>query len=128
MRYFIGIIAHFVPDWQMKNAMLSCTRCRGYRTGVRICHQYDEALDIYEIDGKVSEVVSDNASNMANAFQIPDGEENGTEHDEDSDSFDENDVQNEVSEDLDVPIDMNYYSPEHIGYINVHCNCVSKIE
>ena len=45
---------------------------------------FKEALDIYEIDGKVSEVVTDNASNMTNAFKIPDGEENGVEDDEDS--------------------------------------------
>ena len=98
----------------MKNVMLSCNRFRGSHTEERICQQYDKALVAYGIAGKVSEVVSYNASNVCRAFSIP-GVEEGESDEGDSPEFDE-DIRPEDDELSEDHFDMEYmYIPEHQG-------------
>lgn len=91
MRAFIGITAHFILNWKMKNVMLSCNRFRGSHIGERIRQQYDEAVATYGIADKVSEVVSDNASNMLKAFSMPGVDVSEFESDEEGNSSESDD-------------------------------------
>ena len=48
--------------------MLACTRFRGPHTGEHILLKYEEIISLFELQGKVGCIVTDNASNMLRAF------------------------------------------------------------
>ena len=68
MRSYMGLTSHFILDYTLHSAMLSCTRFRGSHTGESIRDQYDEILSVFSISNKVCATVTDNAANMTRAF------------------------------------------------------------
>lgn len=70
MRAFLGVTGHYIADWQMRSVMLACTRFKGRHTGDAIRREYEETVTCYEIGHKVSNIVTDNASNMIKAFSF----------------------------------------------------------
>ena len=94
---FIGITGHYILDWTLKSVMLACKRFKGIHTADNIAKEFDETMCTFEISDKIVQVVTDNASNMINAFKIP-AFESISENSESSDS-DESDDENEVPDD-----------------------------
>ena len=82
MRSFIGITAHFVCNWKLQSAMLSCSRFKGRHTGESIFQEYENTMETFNISSKVKHVITDHASNMLKAFNLPGYEE---EEEEDTD-------------------------------------------
>lgn len=70
MRAFLGVTGHYIADWQMRSVMLACSRFKGKHTGDAIHREYEETIANYEIGHKVSNIVTDNASNMIKAFSF----------------------------------------------------------
>lgn len=85
MRGFIGITGHYILDWTMKSVMLACSRFRGRHTAENISQQVDETLACFDIAEKVTNIVTDNASNMIKAFSLPGFETEDTDKDFDED-------------------------------------------
>ncbi len=109
MRSYLGVTAHYVQDFQLKKAMLSCIRFRGSHTAENIAEQYDSLIEEYDLRGKVLTIITDNAANMLKAFRLP-GMETGNEEDPDADLPDSS----ETSDDLD---------PELLALLPRHHSC-----
>ena len=88
MQSFIGIIAHFVCNWKLQSAMLSCSRFKGRHTGESIFQEYETTMETFNISSKVKHVITDHASNMLKAFNLPGYEEEEEEEDTDDDDED----------------------------------------
>ena len=95
MRSYLGITPHFArkvtqPAGKKKlsSLLLKCRRFLGSHTGESIELAFEEALEEFEINDKVTYVVTDNAANMRAAFktQFPTVE---TEADDDHDELGE---------------------------------------
>ena len=84
MKAYIGITGHYIKDFKMQSVMLACRRFKGSRTAENILSMYQQVTDSFNLDGKITSIVTDNASNMTKAFQHPD-----CESDSESDSEDE---------------------------------------
>ena len=70
MRSYLGVTCHFIVDFKLQCAMLSCHRFRGSHTGERIIQLFEEIVASFNISGKVDRVITDNASNMKKAFRL----------------------------------------------------------
>ena len=68
MRVFLGI--HYILDWSMKSVMFACSRFRGSHTADNIA-QVDETIACFDLGGKITNIVTDNAANMVQAFALP---------------------------------------------------------
>ncbi len=90
MRSYFGMTAHFVVDWQLRSAMLSCTRFHGSHTGYAIADEFEKTIASFNLTKKISFTVSDSASNMMKAFSLPSFEVE-TENASDDDYDDEPD-------------------------------------
>ena len=94
MRGFIGITGHCIINWTMESVMLACKRFTGRHTAENIRQQYEETVASFDIAEKITNIVTDNASNMTKAFcfDLPgfDGAVEDAESDDDGDTNDEN--------------------------------------
>lgn len=70
MKGFIGITGHFILDWCIESIMVSCKRFRGQHCAENIRQEYEEAVACNNIADKITNIVTDNATNMAKAFQV----------------------------------------------------------
>ena len=70
MRSYLGMTAHCIIDWKMHSFMLACKRFTGRHTADNILQEYEE-ISFYNIPDKVSDIVTDNASNMMCTFSLP---------------------------------------------------------
>ena len=70
MRSYLGVTCHFIVDFKLHSAMLSCHHFRGSHTGERIIQNFEEIVTSFDISGKVDKVITDNASNMKKAFRL----------------------------------------------------------
>ena len=68
MRGFLGVTVHYISDSGLQTKLLVCERFTGRHTGVRIAEHFETVVDEYGLDGKVTYLVTDNASNMKRAF------------------------------------------------------------
>ena len=92
MRGFIGITCHFINDsWSMQSIMLCCKRFRGQHTAENIAQYYEEMISTFNIVGKVTTVVTDNASNVVKAFHLPGFANTADDDDDEASSSDEDD-------------------------------------
>ncbi|XP_071166549.1 zinc finger BED domain-containing protein 4-like [Mytilus edulis] len=64
MKGFLGITGHFILDWCMKSIMVSCKRFKGKHCAENIRQEYEEAVACYNIADKITNIITDNASNM----------------------------------------------------------------
>ena len=71
MRSFVGITGHFFSGFALQTVMVACKRFHGSHTADGIHQVFEETLASYTIQGKISAVVTDNASNMVRAFSFP---------------------------------------------------------
>lgn len=106
MRSFIGITAHFILDWSLKTAMLACKRVKGRHTAENILDHFEEIKTVYNLNNKITHIVTDNASNMIAAFS----KKSSDTSDSDSDSDTED---NTLDTSEDNTSDLCNYLPEH---------------
>ena len=104
LRSYIGTTAHFIREWKLQNAMLVCKRFTGRHTADNIVAQYEEVINAFHIRGKITNIVTNNASNMIKAFRLP-----GFVVDE-CDS--ESDLDDDES-DIDIDKNVFMYLPSH---------------
>ena len=71
MKGFLGITCHFIFDWSLRSLILGCNRFRGEHNAENIAQNYEELISFYKLKGKVTHIVTDNASNMLKAFRLP---------------------------------------------------------
>ena len=62
---------HFIHDWTMQSVTLGCKRFKGKHTADNISLEYEVISAGYDLNGKISNVITDNASNMIKAFCLP---------------------------------------------------------
>lgn len=70
MKGFLGITGHFILDWVLKSVMICCKRFKQKHTSENIRHEYEETVSSFDINKKITCVVSDNAANMVKAFDF----------------------------------------------------------
>lgn len=72
MRGFLGVTAHWLStenlSLQLKSQLLACNRFKGSHTGERICEEFEQICEEYQIRRKVEHIICDNAANMKKAF------------------------------------------------------------
>lgn len=96
MRGFLGVTAHWIDIQddclQLKSQLLACNRFKGSHTGERICEEFEQICEEYQIKAKVDHIICDNAANMRKAFTTcfpGQGEED--------DDLDDSDIWNDLS-------------------------------
>ena len=110
MRSYLGVTCHYTEDRHLRSGMLACKRFRGRHTAENIQEEYEDIIETFDLQGKVSGVNSDNASNMVKAFALPGMEIFQLE--EDSEEHDEEDGEHaSVERDADV----FRFIPVHFG-------------
>lgn len=73
----------------MRSVMLACSRFHGRHSGEIIAQQVEEILTCFDITDKVTNIITDNISNMLKAFSLPGFEADvptNSDEDEDPDS------------------------------------------
>ena len=63
----------YVPDiinWTMESVMLACKRFTGRHRAENIRQQYEETVASFDIAEKITNIVTDNASNMTKASAL----------------------------------------------------------
>ena len=70
MKGFLGITCHFIFDWSLRSLILGCNRFCGEHNAENIAQNYEELISFYKLKGKVTHIVTDNASNMLKAFRL----------------------------------------------------------
>ncbi len=85
MRSFMGITGHFIIDYTLESVMLGCTGFFGSHTGEAVHASYDETVTEFEIANQVKCVITDGASNMVKAFNLPGYDVNATTDDDPDD-------------------------------------------
>ena len=68
MKSYIGITGHFILNRQMNSIMVACHRFSGRHTACNIFEIFQEIIASFEINNKISSIITDNAYNMVNAF------------------------------------------------------------
>lgn len=107
MRSFFGMTGHFIVDFDLQTVMLSCQRFKGRHTADNIYQVYDDVLDNYSIQNKVSFIITDNASNMIKAFTLfPPVQVNSESEDEEDDGCD--------LQVVNVDEEIMYFPPERL--------------
>ena len=71
MRSFIGITGHTILDYSLRSVLFACKRVKGRHTADNIAHHYEEIMAAFDIGTKISAIVTDNATNMVRAFDLP---------------------------------------------------------
>ena len=71
MRSFMGITGHFVVNFSLHSVMLACHRFQGSHTADKIFNAFEETISEFDINTRLSTIVTDNAANMVNAFSLP---------------------------------------------------------
>uniref|UniRef100_A0A1X7VRM2 Uncharacterized protein n=1 Tax=Amphimedon queenslandica TaxID=400682 RepID=A0A1X7VRM2_AMPQE len=94
----------------MYSLMLECKRFKGRHTAENIYSYYCEATTTYNIEGKVITTVTDNASNVVKAFNIPGYQGDSQDYDEDE----EEDEEGEMN-----AIDLH----DSLDYVSQHDTC-----
>ena len=67
----MGVTAHYIVEFELSTALLTCSRFRGSHTGEAIYECYEEIIDEFQITSKILSTVTDSASNMIKAFSLP---------------------------------------------------------
>lgn len=71
MRSYLGIPAHFIHEWAMETVVLACKRFRGRHPAMNIVQEYEETVQCFDLGAKIGTIVTDNASKMVAAFNLP---------------------------------------------------------
>uniref|UniRef100_A0A673CRU7 HAT C-terminal dimerisation domain-containing protein n=1 Tax=Sphaeramia orbicularis TaxID=375764 RepID=A0A673CRU7_9TELE len=94
MRGFLGVAAHWLDNGEggivLKSALLACNRFSGSHTGERICEEFEQICEEYQIKRKLLHIIRDNAANMRKAFSTSFPQHGDQEDDEDEGVEDDN--------------------------------------
>lgn len=93
MRSYLGITGHFIDDWKLENVVLACKRFHGRHTAHNIMQEFEEIKKCFNLDSKITNIITDNASNMISAFSLPGFTELVSSSVPDSDINDDADVE-----------------------------------
>ena len=108
MKGYLGTTCHFIDDdWSLQSVMLQCNRFYGQHTADNITQQYHETVDHYNLAEKISNIVTDSASNMLKAFRLP-----GFQLEEDSSEADSDADDEDIVDIIDLEGSMTYL-PQH---------------
>ncbi|XP_067251732.1 uncharacterized protein [Chanodichthys erythropterus] len=77
---FLGVVASFVDEvFNGHTVLLSCEHLKGHHTAESISQKYEGVLQHWNLQRRVVRVVTDSASNMIKAFNLPGFEESAVE-------------------------------------------------
>lgn len=68
MRSYLGITMHTIMDDKYKSFLLSFDQLEGKHSGERFAAEFDRVVQLYNLNGKIVRLVTDNASNNTAAF------------------------------------------------------------
>ncbi|KAI6646235.1 hypothetical protein LOD99_9377 [Oopsacas minuta] len=68
MRSYGGTTGHFIEDFKLKSVMLACHRFKGPDTAKNILLNYQQVTCNFNIERKITTIITDNAANMIKAF------------------------------------------------------------
>lgn len=72
IRGFLGVTAHWLStedhSLQFKSQLLACNCFKVSHTGERICEEFEQICEEYQIRRKIEHIICDNAANMKKAF------------------------------------------------------------
>ena len=74
MRSFMGITSHFTVDYTLQSVMLACRQFHGSHTADKIYEVFEEIVSVFDINSRISTIVTDNAASMVKAFSLPGSE------------------------------------------------------
>ncbi len=123
---FLGVVASFVDEvFNGHTVLLSCEHLKGHHTAENIFQKYEGVLQHWNLQRRVVRVVTDSASNMIKAFNLPGfdesaGEEEGEE--EDPEEGDTEDVQLSPFQPIFLQI-MENMTTTYITENNLHMRC-----
>lgn len=61
MKEFLGIIAHYIFNWEMENHMIACKTFLGRHTADNIRNKFEEIIFVFHLTEKSAYVISGNA-------------------------------------------------------------------
>ncbi|KAI6652418.1 Zinc finger BED domain-containing protein 4-like [Oopsacas minuta] len=70
MRSYVGITGHFIEDFKLKSVMLACRRFKGPHTAENILLNYQQVTCSFNIERKITTIITDDAVNMIKALQL----------------------------------------------------------
>lgn len=123
LRSYIGITAHFILNWKLHTALLTCKRFHGRHTADNIVAQYEEVINNFNITDKVSNIITDNASNMVKAFSLPGFCQSDAKYDSGSDLDSEPDDDDEMGDQGDADSETVESSEELFIYLPQRDGC-----
>ncbi len=115
MKGYIGITCHFIKRWSMQTVLLSCQRFHGKHTAENITQYFDGTTTQYNLGDKISNIITDSASNMLKPFRLPGFESSTTDVDSNADTDSESDDDNNDHDEMEA-VDLQEsmtYLPEH---------------
>lgn len=89
MRSYIGVTGHFVEKFSLQSVMLACQRFKGSHTGEHISSTVQQIITSFDLNNKISIIITDNAANMLRAFVTLPGLEKDNPSDSDSEDDDD---------------------------------------
>ncbi|KAL1250666.1 hypothetical protein QQF64_018462 [Cirrhinus molitorella] len=91
---FLGVVASFVDEvFNGHTVLLSCEHLNGHHTAENIFQKYESVLQHWNLQRRVVRVVTDSASNMIKAFNLPGFEESAVEEEAEEEDPDEADTE-----------------------------------
>ena len=64
MKGFLGITGNFIVGWELKSVILACKRFKHHHTADNISQEYEEVVAAFNLRGKITNIITDNASNI----------------------------------------------------------------
>jgi hypothetical protein len=103
MRSYLGVTGHLVDsNFNMISCLLTCSRFSGRHTASNIAANFEMVASKFDLTGKIDFIVSDNASNMVAAFDLPQFRDNvDTPMNSNDDLEDLDDVEPHYYDDID---------------------------
>ena len=101
--FYIRLVLAFID--------LGCKRFRGQHNAENITEHYEEIISFYKLQGEITNIITDNASNMFKAFRLP-GFDLIAIDGSSSDSCDEDDDDDDSIHPINLKNCMTYI-PEH---------------
>ena len=88
MRSYVGITGHFIEDFKLKNVTLACCCFKGLHIAENILLNFQQVTCSFNIEKKITTIITDNAANMIKEFVTIPGFEVDNVSDSDSDEED----------------------------------------
>ncbi|XP_046543879.1 E3 SUMO-protein ligase ZBED1-like [Haliotis rubra] len=114
MRGFIGITGHYISYWHLESVTHGCKQFTGRHTAENILQHYEETIATFNLSSKITNIVTDNASNMKKAFRVDlPGFVEGSRDERDQEEDESDSEEESMSEDKVDTSNAYDYIPEH---------------